>query len=103
MFKPIQAENVETVEIILDGNPVKVNKGMTVAAAVLNQNLPFTRTTPVSGSKRAPFCMMGVCFECLMVVNGIPNQRACATLVEEGMRIETQFGAGPDWEARWHG
>lgn len=37
---------------------------------------------------------MGVCFDCLVVVNGVPNTRACMTLVADGMRIERQVGLG---------
>jgi D-hydroxyproline dehydrogenase subunit gamma len=52
-----------------------------------------TRTTPVSGSPRAPYCMMGVCFECLMEIDGIANRQACMVRVRPGMRITRQQGA----------
>ncbi len=94
MFKQLPGDSVETVDIVLNEQVVSVTKGMTVAAVALSHNVSFTRTTAVSGVKRAPFCMMGVCYECLMVIDGQPNQRACATLVEEGMHIKTQSGAG---------
>jgi D-hydroxyproline dehydrogenase subunit gamma len=95
MFKQLPDSATETVEIILNGHTLQVSKGITVAALILSQNLPFTRTTAITGSKRAPFCMMGVCYECLMIINGIPNQRACSTYVEHGMQIDTQLGTGP--------
>ena len=71
-----------------------VPAGETVAAAVLASGLGHTRTTPVSDTPRAPFCLMGVCYECLMVINGQPNQRACRKVVDEGMTIERQHGLG---------
>ena len=71
-----------------------VSAGETVAAAVLASGLGHTRTTPVSGTPRAPFCLMGVCYECLMVINGQANKRACREVVEEGMTIERQSGPG---------
>ena len=50
------------------------------------------RTTPVSGAPRGPFCMMGMCFDCLVVIDGVPNQQACMVTVSAGMRIEMQRG-----------
>lgn len=96
MFKQLPNSDNETVEVILNGRKVQVPQGTTVAAMALTQGLRFTRTTPVSESKRAPFCMMGVCYDCLMVINGKANQRACATYVKNGMQVETQQGVGPE-------
>ncbi|MCK4841344.1 MAG: (2Fe-2S)-binding protein [Methylococcales bacterium] len=96
MFKQLPATDLETVRVIVNGQSISVTKGMTVAATVLSQQQKYTRTTAISGSKRAPFCMMGVCYDCVMVINGKANQRACATYVEEGMQIEIQQGAGSD-------
>ena len=95
MFKQLSASQTDTVEIILNGQHLQVPKGTTVAANALSRNLHFTRTTPVSGSKRAPFCMMGVCYDCIMVIDGQANQRACSVYVRDGMRIDTQQGVGP--------
>ncbi|OQK16349.1 hypothetical protein AU255_00075 [Methyloprofundus sedimenti] len=95
MFKQLPNSGIETVEVILNRQKVRVPLNTTVAAMALVQGLRVTRTTPVSGSPRAPFCMMGVCYECLMVIDGKANQRACATYVKQGMRVETQQGAGP--------
>lgn len=80
--------------ISIDGLPYEAFSGETVAAAVLASGIDHTRTTPVSCSPRAPFCLMGVCYECLMVINGQPNQRACREYVDEGMTIELQHGTG---------
>jgi predicted molibdopterin-dependent oxidoreductase YjgC len=96
MFKQLPSRLVKRVNIIIDEQPLQVQEGMTVAAAALSSGLVYTRTTPISGSKRAPFCMMGVCFDCLMVIDGKPNQRACSTTVYEGMRIESQRGVGSE-------
>ena len=95
MFKQLHGDQTEKVDIILNGQPLQVLRGITVAAVALSQNQQYTRTTPISGSKRAPFCMMGVCYECLMVIDGKANKRACATYVKSGMQIETQQGVGP--------
>ncbi len=94
MFKQLSNSPVETIEVTLNGQKFQVSQGMTVAAAALTQGLRYTRTTPVSNSKRLPFCMMGVCYDCLMVIDGKANQRACTTYVKKGMQIETQQGVG---------
>ena len=80
--------------VFIEGQAVRVPRGETVAAAVLVQGLGHTRTTPETGAPRAPFCMMGVCFECLMTIDGISNRQACMEHVREGMRIQRQHGAG---------
>jgi predicted molibdopterin-dependent oxidoreductase YjgC len=65
-----------------------------VATVLMAEGHAATRTTP-RGASRGVFCGMGVCFDCLVVVNGVPNTRACMTFVEDGMRISRQHGWGP--------
>ena len=91
MFKRLEKSS-ETVTVNIEGEDVQVPKGETVAATVLVYNLGYTRTSPLSGKPRAPFCMMGVCFECLMEIDGLPNVQACQIEVAEGMKIRRQRG-----------
>ena len=79
------------VTIQLDGAPLRAHAGETVAAALMAAGHSATRRT-VGGAPRGVFCGMGVCFECLVVVDGIPNTRACMTWVREGLRVELQDG-----------
>ena len=79
------------VTVTLDGDAMRVPGDLTAAAVVLLHG-SISRTTPVSGSPRAPFCMMGVCFDCLMEIDGVPNRQACLVTVAEGMRIDRQHG-----------
>ena len=51
------------------------------------------RDTPISGAPRAPYCMMGVCFDCLMEIDGVGNRQACLTPVAAGMQVRRQHGA----------
>ena len=81
------------VTIFIGEEAVRVPAGETVAAAVLGAGLASVRTTPVSGAPRTPYCLMGVCFDCLMEIDGVPNVQACMTQVREGMRVERQRGA----------
>lgn len=94
MFKRLENNPERQVTVFIDGAPIVVPAGETVAAAVLLSGFRYTRTTPVSNTPRAPFCLMGVCYECLMVVDGLANQRACKLTVAEGMEIERQQGPG---------
>ncbi|HYH37674.1 MAG TPA: (2Fe-2S)-binding protein [Azospirillum sp.] len=81
-----------TVTVTVAGRAVAMAAGDTAAAAVLAAGLSHCRTTPASGAPRAPYCMMGVCFECLMVIDGVPSRQGCQTPVREGMRIDPQHG-----------
>ncbi len=94
MFLRIKNTNIDPVTVNIDGRDVEVDRHDTVAAAALLHGLKHTRTTPVSNSPRAPFCLMGVCYDCLMVIDGQANQRACLTKVKPGMKIESQQQTG---------
>lgn len=96
MFKRLslpEASAQQTVNVYFDGRQVTAQDGDTIAAALLSAGIDACRTTPVSGSPRGPYCMMGVCFECLIEVNDIPNVQGCQVLVKEGMQIRSQNGA----------
>ena len=84
---------IETITVYVDGTPVSVNANDSAAAAAVHAGIGYTRLTPVTGEKRAPYCMMGVCFECLMVIDDVPSRQACMVRVQPGMRIDRQTGA----------
>jgi predicted molibdopterin-dependent oxidoreductase YjgC len=92
MFKRLPDAPSETVVLDFDGRKIEARVGDTVAAAVLAAGPGHTRTTPVSGSARLPYCMMGVCFDCLMEIDGVPNRQACLVTVEDGMTVRRQIG-----------
>lgn len=92
MFKPLPDTPTDTVTVYVDGRAVAVPAGCSAAAAALIHGCGATRTTPITGAPRAPYCMMGVCFECLMEIDGEPNSQGCLVIVAEGMRIERQLG-----------
>jgi predicted molibdopterin-dependent oxidoreductase YjgC len=79
------------VSLTLDGRPVTAYEGESVAAMLLAEGRPAMRTTP-AGDARGVYCGMGVCFDCLVVVDDVPNTRACMTWVRDGMRISRQDG-----------
>jgi D-hydroxyproline dehydrogenase subunit gamma len=92
MFELLPDSPDARVTVLVNGAPVSVPAGFTAAAAMLVHGDGATRTTPVSGEGRAPYCMMGVCFDCLMEIDGAPNQQGCLVTVAEGMRIDRQLG-----------
>ena len=95
MFKqrPEARPSGEIIEVFVAGDPLRVPAGASAAAAVLLAGLPAIRTTPVGGAPRLPYCMMGICFDCLAAIDGVPNRQACMVPVRPGMRIEPQDGA----------
>jgi len=93
MFRRLPEAAGDTVAFTLNGAQATARAGDTVAAALLAAGVAYCRTTPVSGARRAPYCMMGVCFECLVTIDGVGNRQACLIPVRDGMRVETQQGA----------
>jgi predicted molibdopterin-dependent oxidoreductase YjgC len=88
MFRLINDIAPDLLEIEIDGESVTVPGGISVAAAMLYLDaIPF-RQTIISQSPRAPFCLMGICFECLVEVDGVDNQRACQVEVQTGMQVK---------------
>ena len=99
MFATRPNHRPASIEVFVDGTPVMVPPGASAAAAVLLTALPAIRTTPVGGAPRLPYCMMGVCFDCLAVIDGVANRQACMVPAAPGMRIDPQRGkrqARPD-------
>jgi hypothetical protein len=92
MFALLPEGDDAMVSVTIEGEAARVPRGCTAAAAMFMHIEGATRTTAVSGEGRAPYCMMGVCFECLLEIDGEPNQQGCLVSVQEGMRINRQHG-----------
>ena len=75
-------------ELVLDGRPLKVAPGTTVAAALMLGGDGTSRTS-VSGQRRAPVCGMGICQECRVTIDG-QRRLACQTLCRDGMQVESR-------------
>lgn len=87
LLKSLARHDGATVKIYVDDAPHRVPHDMNVAAALLFAGVTACRTTPVTGAERAPFCMMGVCFDCLVEIDGVPNRQGCMTPVRDGMHV----------------
>ena len=98
LFRPISGAIEPFIDVEFDGRPLALLGQRSVAAALLAAGVSRFRSTHVSGAPRAPYCMMGVCFECLLEIDGVANRQACLVTVQPGMKIRSQEGAR-SWEA----
>ena len=81
------------VEITVDVEPLTAHAGQTVAAALLSTGRDTWRTTRAAARPRGIFCGIGACQDCLVIVNGTPDIRACQRTVQAGDAVATQLGA----------
>jgi len=77
----------DRINVRVNGKAIEVAAGTTAAAAALIARAPSRIS--VTGQLRTPFCGMGVCFECRMLIDGIPHSKSCQILVQSGMDIRT--------------
>ena len=96
LFRTIPADQTpaagDTVSFEFEGRRLSAPRGITVAAALMQNQILHFRDSPVSGQPRAPYCQMGVCFECLVQIDGVQNRQSCMTTIQDGMRIGMQQG-----------
>jgi predicted molibdopterin-dependent oxidoreductase YjgC len=96
MFRPLQVDTPRrTVTLTVEGRAIHARDGDMLALALLDAGLDHTRTTPVSGAPRAPLCLMGACFDCLVEVDGQSNVQACMLEIRDGMSVRLQHGSRP--------
>ncbi len=80
----------QMVRVSLENRSVMLPGGMNLAAALLGAGEIISRVSPTSKKPCSPHCLMGVCHECLMEIDGI-NRQACMTTVTQGMVIKRNF------------
>jgi aerobic-type carbon monoxide dehydrogenase small subunit (CoxS/CutS family) len=81
-------------EIEVDGEKLTAYEGETIAAVLLAAGIRTCRTTGGRKQPRGLYCGIGLCHECMMVIDGVPNTRSCQTFAYPGCRVETQEGLG---------
>jgi len=96
MFRKLPHPPRPDVTISINGKAVRVAEGTSVWAAMALDGQDVTRLSPVSRKPRSAYCAMGVCFECLVEVDGMPNRQACLLEAAEGMKVLSQRITG--WE-----
>ena len=89
MFKKLR-KSKKVVSIVFEGKKLHVEDGQTVAAALLSKGYFVFRDSKISFKPRSVFCMMGICFDCLMVIDGFRGQQSCLVQVKDGMEIKIQ-------------
>jgi NADPH-dependent 2,4-dienoyl-CoA reductase/sulfur reductase-like enzyme len=78
---------MSTVAITFDGQRIEAEAGESLAAALAAHGIRVLRVKR-SGAERGMFCGMGVCQDCLVEIDGRPNNRACTTKVQRPMTVE---------------
>ena len=81
------------IEVQIDSATYGAENGENLAALMIRKDLIPFRKHPVDQSGRAPFCMMGVCFECLVEIDGAPGAQACLTCVRDGMVVKRNLSS----------
>jgi predicted molibdopterin-dependent oxidoreductase YjgC len=89
-----EVERGEQVTLTVDGRELEAHLGETVAGALMAAGIRTFRETFRRRLPRGLYCGMGVCYDCLVVVDGRPNTRACMVYVADGMKVELQKGWG---------
>ena len=92
MFRKLPEFPAEALTLYIDGEPVEAGSGESVAAVLLRQEEPWSRLTPDTRSRRAPYCMMGVCFECVAEMESGRSVQTCLTPARDGLRIVRRLG-----------
>ena len=93
MLKRYEQSRVKTVTLWFEENPIQARGGESVAAALLAAGVECLWTTQVSAKPRMPYCWMGVCYECLLEIDGEQNQQSCLITVRDGMHVRRQSPA----------
>jgi hypothetical protein len=97
MIRPLADE---PISIIVDGTVVQGVRGQTIAGVLLGSGALAWRTTSANQRPRGVFCGIGVCFDCVVVVNDLSDVRACLRRASEGDIVTTQYHALPTKEVK---
>ena len=93
MLKRLKQSQGKVLTIWFEENPVQAKEGESVAAALLIAGVKYLRYAQVSAKPRMPYCWMGVCYECLLEIDGEQNQQSCLITVKDGMHVRRQLPA----------
>lgn len=90
MFRRIEPQH-DTITIYIDDKPCMATAGEAVANVLLNAGFSAVHTAP-NGTPRGPYCMMGVCFDCMITLADGRVEQACQTYAEDGLRLYLPMG-----------
>lgn len=95
-FRSLDPSPPSLVEVTVDGQAMRLPEGMELAAALLTAGVSTFHRSVRHDEPRGPLCLMGSCFQCVAVVDGVVNQRTCRLPVRAGMVIERRTPPLPD-------
>ncbi|RFA11550.1 proline dehydrogenase [Subtercola boreus] len=93
---PIRPAEASGIRIAVDGRPVDGLAGQSIAGVLLGSGTLAWRTTSKNARPRGVFCGIGVCYDCLVEVNGQRDVRACQRRAADGDTVSTQYDALPE-------
>jgi predicted molibdopterin-dependent oxidoreductase YjgC len=79
----------EVISFTYNGETLSGEPGQTIAAVLIKNGNRVLRSTRFGGEERSIFCGIGICFDCVVTINGISNQRSCLVEIVEGMKVES--------------
>jgi D-hydroxyproline dehydrogenase subunit gamma len=82
---------ITTVRLTIDGRMVEAPEGASVAAALLLAGHAAFGRHPITGEPEGPWCLIGVCFGCLVEIDGIADRQACLVPARAGMTVRTRL------------
>jgi predicted molibdopterin-dependent oxidoreductase YjgC len=77
------------IEVTIDGRKAQAFKGELVSTVLQAEGIVAFARKSTTGRLSGIYCGMGVCYECLVTIDGVPNVRACQTYASDQMAIET--------------
>ena len=89
------------VEILVDGLTVQAHAGDSLAITLAVAGKVLLRHSPMQQLPRGMFCLMGVCQECVVHVDGVPTM-SCSETVRENMVVQLDLiaaGLAAGWGA----
>jgi NADP-dependent aldehyde dehydrogenase len=91
MSEPESDRSAEKTDssLTFDGRPLPVLPGQSIGAVLADAGVRSWRTTRKNGRRRGLFCGIGICYDCLITVDRLPNQRACLTAARPGMVLSS--------------
>jgi len=85
MFRQVRPQP-QDITIYIDDRPCAARVGDLLANILLQEGMSAVHATP-NGTPRGPYCMMGVCFDCMVRLEDGRFEQACQTYAEDGLRI----------------
>lgn len=83
------------ITVVFDGRPIRAVPGDSVGAALARAGVRAWRTTRRGGRPRGLFCGIGICYDCLLTINGAVDQRACLVPAVDGMDVQSTLEGSP--------